>query len=197
MIARLKGHIEDTGDGWAVIDVGGVGYMLFCSSRTLAALPSQGTPASVEVETHVREDHIHLYGFATGQERDWFHLLMTVQGVGARVALSILSVLAPEMLTQTIVAQDKAALTAADGVGAKLAARILNELKDKVGDLAPATITQLNTVEDALTRDAISALVNSGFNHGEAFAAVHQAAQKMETTTVEALIPAALKELRQ
>jgi len=197
MIAKLKGHIENTGDGWAIIDVGGVGYMLFCSTRTLAALPSQGTPASVEVETHVREDHIHLYGFATGQERDWFHLLMTVQGVGARVALSILSALAPEMLTQAIVAQDKAALTAADGVGAKLAARILNELKDKVGDIAPATITQLNLAEDASTLEAVSALVNLGFNHGEAFGAVHQAAQKMDVTTIEALIPAALKELRQ
>ena len=200
MIARLKGEIEDTGDGWAVIDVGGVGYMLFCSARTLAALPARGTTARIEVETHVRQDHIHLYGFATVHERDWFRLLTTVQGVGARVALAILSALAPEVLARAIAAQDKAALTEAAGVGAKLAARILTELKDKAGAGAPAIAVHLTGTVDAPgdthASEAISALVNLGFGRGEAFGAVHQAAQKMDAATVEALIPAALKELR-
>ena len=196
MIARLKGEIEDTGDGWAVIDVGGVGYMLFCSARTLAALPARGLAARVEVETHVREDHIHLYGFASTQERDWFRLLTTVQGVGARVALAILSALAPEALERAIAAQDKATLTAAAGVGARLAARILTELKDKAGAVAPAIVVHRTDADDAHTSEAVSALVNLGFGRSEAFGAVHQAAQKMDAATVEALIPAALKELR-
>lgn len=204
MIARLKGEIEDTGDGWAVIDVGGVGYMLFCSARTLAALPARGMAARVEVETHVREDHIHLYGFATAHERDWFRLLTTVQGVGARVALAILSALAPDALTRAIAAQDKAALTAAAGVGGKLAARILTELKDKAAAVAPAIAVHVTGAGDAPgdgpgdtnASEAISALVNLGFGRSEAFGAVHQAVQKMDAATVEALIPAALKELR-
>ncbi len=202
MIARLKGEIEDSGDGWAVIDVGGVGYMLFCSARTLAALPARGRAARVEVGTHVRQDPIHLYGFATLEERDWFRLLTTVQGVGARVALAILSALAPDVLARAIAAQDKAALTAAAGVGGKLAARILTELKDKAAAIAPAIAVHAASAVDGdaagegHASEAISALVNLGFGRSEAFGAVHQAAQKMDAATVEALIPAALKELR-
>ena len=121
-----------------MIDVGGVGYLCFCSTRTLGQLPPSGGPARLLIETHVREDHIHLYGFIDAAERDWFRLLTTVQGVGAQVALAILSAVAPDELTLAIVSQDRATLARADGVGPKLAARIVNELKDKVGGLALA-----------------------------------------------------------
>ncbi len=195
MIARLKGLVEETGDGWAVIDVAGVGYLVYCSARTLAALPDVGRAATIEVETHVREDHIHLYGFAAAAERDWFRLLTTVQGVGARLALAILGALTTEALTRAIAAQDKAALTSAEGVGAKLAARILNELKDKAGAVAPSMAAGAAET-DGHSAAAVSALVNLGFGRSEAFGAVHQAARQMGAAAgVEALVPAALKEL--
>ncbi len=195
MIARLKGLVEETGDGWAVIDVAGVGYLVYCSARTLAALPDVGRAATIEVETHVREDHIHLYGFAAAAERDWFRLLTTVQGVGARLALAILGALTTEALTRAIAAQDKAALTSAEGVGAKLAARILNELKDKAGAVAPSMAAGAAEI-DGHSAAAVSALVNLGFGRSEAFGAVHQAARQMGAAAgVEALVPAALKEL--
>ena len=195
MIARLKGLVEETGDGWAVIDVAGVGYLVYCSARTLAALPDVGRAATIEVETHVREDHIHLYGFAAAAERDWFRLLTTVQGVGARLALAILGALTAEALTRAIAAQDKAALTSAEGVGAKLAARILNELKDKAGAVAPSMAAGAADT-DGHSAAAVSALVNLGFGRSEAFGAVHQAARQMGAAAgVEALVPAALKEL--
>ena len=129
MIAKLSGILDSVGPDGAVIDVGGVGYLAFCSRRTLGQLPSPGGTVRLLIETHVREDHIHLYGFADAGERDWFRLLTTVQGVGARLALAILSAVAPEALTLAIVAQDKAALARADGVGPRLAARIANELR--------------------------------------------------------------------
>ncbi len=195
MIARLKGLVEETGDGWAVIDVAGVGYLVYCSARTLAALPDVGREATIEVETHVREDHIHLYGFAAAAERDWFRLLTTVQGVGARLALAILGALTAEALTRAIAAQDKAALTSAEGVGAKLATRILNELKDKAGAVAPSMAAGAADT-DGHSAAAVSALVNLGFGRSEAFGAVHQAARQMGAAAgVEALVPAALKEL--
>ncbi|HSR55563.1 MAG TPA: Holliday junction branch migration protein RuvA, partial [Alphaproteobacteria bacterium] len=131
MIASLKGLIESVGEDFAVIETGGVGYLVFCSARTLSALPPAGEAAALKIETHVREDHIHLYGFATAAERDWFRLLITVQGVGARVALAILSVLPPSDLGLALAAGDKAALGRAAGVGPKLAQRIVTELKDK------------------------------------------------------------------
>ncbi len=195
MIARLKGLVEETGDGWAVIDVSGVGYLVYCSARTLAALPAAGRAATIEVETHVRQDHIHLYGFAAAAERDWFRLLTTVQGVGARLALAILGALTTEALMQAIAAQDRAALTSAEGVGAKLAARILTELKDKAGAVAPSMAAGAGAV-DGHAAAAVSALVNLGFGRSEAFGAVHQAARQMgAAAAVEALVPAALKEL--
>src|SRR5204863_3802943 len=127
-IAKLSGILDSIGPEGAFVDVGGVGYLAFCSSRTLGRLPAPGGAARLLVETHVREDHIHLYGFVDAAERDWFRLLTTVQGVGARLALAILSAVAPEALTLAIVAQDKAVLARADGVGPRLAARIANEL---------------------------------------------------------------------
>ena len=136
MIAKLSGRLDSTGLDHAIIDVGGVGYLVFCSARTLSRLGPVGGAVSVLVDTHVREDAITLYGFAESGEREWFRLLITVQGVGARVAGALLSVLSPDDLTRAIAAQDKVALTRADGVGPKLATRILSELKDKVGGIA-------------------------------------------------------------
>src|SRR4051812_4752179 len=136
MIAKLSGTLDSVGPDGAVIDVGGVGYLAFCSTRTLGRLPPTGSAARLLVETHVREDHIHLYGFIDTAERDWFRLLTTVQGVGARLALAILSAVMPEALVVAIVAQDKAVLARADGVGPRLAARIVNELREKVSGLA-------------------------------------------------------------
>ncbi len=200
MIARLTGIVDSTGEGWAVIDVGGVGYLIFCSARTLRRLPAPGGAASVAVETHVREDHIHLYGFVDAAERDWFRLLTTVQGVGARHALAILSVNEPEALTDAILAEDRAALTRAAGVGPKLAARILSELKDKIAADAmvarPAFAAQAAKAPAGPLDDAVSALVNLGYRRGEAFGAVSHAAQRLGVDApVEALITAGLKEL--
>src|SRR6516164_8490248 len=127
MIAKLSGVIDQVEQDAVVIDVGGVGYLAFCSTATISRLPPPGSPARLLIETHVREDHIHLYGFADVAERDWFRRLTTVQGVGARLALAILSATAPEQLTLAILAQDKVALARAEGVGPRLAARIVNE----------------------------------------------------------------------
>ena len=136
MIAKLAGVVDQIEPDAAVIDVGGVGYLAFCSTRTIGRLPPPGSPARLLIETHVREDHIHLYGFIDAAERDWFRRLTTVQGVGARLALSLLSAVAPEKLGLAILAQDKAALAQAEGVGPRLAARIVNELRDKIGGIA-------------------------------------------------------------
>src|ERR1700751_2200667 len=133
MIAKLAGVVEQIEPDAAVIDVGGVGYLAFCSTRTIGRRPPPGSPTRLLIEPHVREDHIHLYGFIDAAERDWFRRLTTVQGVGARLALAILSAVVPDELTLAIVAQDKAVLARADGVGPRLAARIVNELRDKVG----------------------------------------------------------------
>ena len=201
MIAKLTGLVDSSGAGWAVIDVSGVGYLVHCSGRALAVLPAQGEPVSLFVETHVREDHIHLYGFPEAAEREWFRLLSTVQGVGARMALAILSVLAPGDLIQAIAAQDKRALTRANGVGPKLANRIVTELKDKAGQFAFGPVAA-PTNDDAassappLSEDAISVLVNLGYQRGEAFGAVVQATRTLGAEApLEAVIKAGLKEL--
>ena len=151
-IAKLAGVVDQIGPEGAVIDVGGVGYLAFCSTRTISQLPAVGSTASLLIETHVREDHIHLYGFVDAAERNWFRRLTTVQGVGARLALAILSAMAPEELGLAILAQDKAALTRADGVGARLAARIVNELRDKVGSVAVASVPAVATAPYASDR---------------------------------------------
>ena len=132
MIARLRGNVDAIEDGRCIVDVGGVGYLVFCSSRTLGELPNAGI-ATLLIETQVREDAISLYGFATGAERDWFRLLTTVQGVGAEVALALLSALSPDQLIAAIASGDKSALTRTPGVGAKLAIRICTELREKAG----------------------------------------------------------------
>jgi len=205
MIAKLAGILDSAGPDSAIIDVGGVGYLAFCSTRTIGRLPLPGAPARLLIETHVREDHIHLYGFIDTAERDWFRLLTTVQGVGARLALAILSAVAPDALTLAILAQDKAALARAEGVGPKLAARIVNELRDKVGGLAvaaqaaPAAASgPLGESGGAAAADAVSALVNLGYRRAEAFGAVAVASRRLgDTAAIDALIRAGLQELAQ
>jgi len=206
MIAKLRGMVDSIGEDWAVIDVGGVGYLVFCSGRTLSRL-SAGEAVALEIETHVREDHIHLYGFFGMAERDWFRILTTVQGVGAKVALALLSVLGAEELLQAIASGDKSAITKAPGVGPKLATRILNELKDKVGTIAlEASVAGSARVTapaaagvaggSSNLSDATSALVNLGYNPSEALGAVSRVAGELgDDADVEALIRGGLREL--
>jgi len=199
MIAKLAGVIDQIGTEAAVIDVGGVGYLAFCSTRTISRLPAVGALASLLIETHVREDHIHLYGFLDAAERDWFRRLTTVQGVGARLALAILSAVAPEQLGLAIFSQDKAALMRADGVGARLAARIVNELHDKVGGAAAEAVMPTTTAPGAdagPAADAVSALVNLGYGRSAAFGAVAVATRRLGSSAdTGALIRAGLQEL--
>lgn len=199
MIARLSGILAEAGDEFAVIDVGGVGYLVFCSTRTLARLPAPGQAVRLETETHVREDHIHLYGFIDAAERDWFRLLTTVQGVGARVALAILAVLGPAELVQAIAAQDKTAVSRANGVGAKLAGRVVSELRDKVGGMAlgpVAAVAGPGRVTGG--EEAVSALVNLGYSRSDAFGAIARAGQQLgENAALDELIRAGLREMTQ
>lgn len=198
MIAKLKGIVDSAGEDWVVVDVGGVGYLVFCSSRTLGRLPGKGEAVSLTIDTHVREDHIHLYGFMAERERDWFRLLQTVQGVGARVALGILSVLDPDDLSQAIIMQDKAAIGRASGVGKKLAERVVNELKDKVGGLAIRVggMSPVPVKPSGPSADAVSALTNLGYRPVEASSAVARAARDLgDGADLQALIKAGLKEL--
>ena len=205
MIARLAGVVQQIEPDAAVIDVNGVGYLAFCSTRTIGRLPAPGAPARLLIETHVREDHIHLYGFIDTAERDWFRLLTTVQGVGARLALSILSALVPETLGIAILAQDKPALAQAEGVGPRLAARIVNELRDKISSVTPAAasagspLTALRTEATnggGITADAISALENLGVGRTEALGAIAAAARRLGgEAAADVLIKAGLEEL--
>jgi Holliday junction DNA helicase RuvA len=201
MIAKLTGRLDSISEGSAVVDVGGVGYLVLCSGRTLAGLGSPGEAVSLVIETHVREDHINLYGFGDDQERDWFRALMSVQGVGAKVALAILSATETPKLAGAITAQDHVPLTQTVGVGPKLAKRIVLELKDKAPTLALGTPTasmassaQLDNSGPA--RDAVSALVNLGYQRTDAFTAVSTAAAQLaDNATVENLIKGGLVEL--
>jgi Holliday junction DNA helicase RuvA len=203
MIAKLTGIVDSVGEDWAIVDVGGVGYLVYCSARTLSGLPAHGGTVSLMVETHVREDHIHLYGFENPAERQWFRLLNTVQGVGARVALAILSVLPPDRLAQAIAAKDTVAVTSAPGVGKKLAARVVSELADKIGELALGPGASVGPVSaaavadgDTATTDAVSALVNLGYGRTEAFGAVARARGRLGgDAPIETLIRDGLAEL--
>ena len=198
MIAMLAGIVDQAAADGVVLDVNGVGYLVFASARTLARVPPRGEAVRLLLETHVREDHIHLYGFADEAERGWFRLLTTVQGVGAKLALALLSVLPPEALATAIMAQDKAALARADGVGQKLAQRIANELKDKVGGIAlgPAATSAPIAAPPGAAADAVSALINLGYSRSDAYSAVNQAAQRLGAEArIDALIRAGLQEL--
>jgi holliday junction DNA helicase RuvA len=199
MIARLRGRLDSRAADHLVVDVGGVGYLVHCSTRTLAALPGTGEALDLHVETQVRAESIMLYGFTETGERSWFRVLQQVQGVGARVALGVLSVLTPEELARAVASQDKAALTRASGVGPRLAGRILSELQDRLaGELAAAALPQAisgGTVDGAAA-GAVSALVNLGYGRSEAHAAITKAVASLgQGAPVEALIRAGLHEL--
>ena len=199
MIAKLTGLLDTIGSDEVVIDVSGVGYLVFCSARTLRSFERVGDPITIFVETHVREDHIHLFGFADQNERDWFRLLTTVQGVGAKVALAILGTLSPDDLVNAMISEDKAALTRAPGVGPRLAVRLLAELKEKSVDLNAIKQPDPSKISDdhaSLVSDAVSALINLGYGRSAAFSAVALAAQAIgEDVDVEGLVKAALQEL--
>ncbi|MDE2582476.1 MAG: Holliday junction branch migration protein RuvA [Rhodospirillales bacterium] len=198
MIALLTGRIAALEAESCVVDVGGVGYLVHASSRTLGALPQPPSPARLLIETQVREDAILLYGFADPAERDWFRLLTTVQGVGGRVALSVLSALSPRDLAGAIAAGDRASLTRAQGVGPRLAVRLLTELRDKAGAL-PATQglpAAPAAAAPGLAEDALSALVNLGYRRGEAQPAVARVLERLgPDARLDAVIRDSLKEL--
>ena len=203
MIGKLKGTIDSYGDDFIILDVHGVGYVVQCSARTLQALPAAGEAAVLAIETQVREDAIRLFGFTADTERDWFRLLQTVQGVGAKVALAMLGILSPAELSTAIGTQDKAMVGRAPGVGPKLAARICSELKDKApvfGHVDPA-VAQLAGDKGAKSapkpvQDAISALVNLGYGHPQAAAAIAASVKALgEEAQTSALIRQGLKEL--
>jgi len=208
MIVRLTGAVDDVGLDGVMLDVQGVGYQVMVSTRTRAALPGKGEVASLLTEMQIREDHWSLFGFIDRAERDWFRTLTTVQGVGGRVALAILLVLSPEQLTRAILAQDKVSLARADGVGPKLAARLVTELKDKAaahglaaGPAPTGTVMALPPLPAANdlagpAEDAISALVNLGYRRPDALGAVATAQRKLgEGAGVTELIRAGLKEI--
>ncbi|WP_439813949.1 Holliday junction branch migration protein RuvA [Zavarzinia sp. CC-PAN008] len=195
MIAKLSGRVDSLGEDWVILDVGGVGYLVHATPRTLQALGGAGTAASLAIETQVREDAITLYGFRDAAEAQWFRLLQTVQGVGAKVALSLLGLLRPDELTRAVGMQDKAALTRASGVGARLAQRIIVELSGRMpADLAVSALAVVPS--GGAAAEAVSALVNLGYRPVEASTAVAAAGAVLgEAAAVDALIRAGLKEL--
>jgi len=203
MIGKLKGVIDSYGEDFIVLDVNGVGYLVHCSTRTLQELPGVAQPATLSIETHVREDQIKLFGFVTDVEREWFRLLQTVQGVGAKVALSVLSTLKPADLASAIAMRDKAMVARTPGVGPKVAERIVTELKDKAPAYAsvdPAVIRLSGAVEDRRAPqpivDAVSALINLGYGQPQAAAAIAAAARSAgEGADTARLIRLGLKEL--
>jgi Holliday junction DNA helicase RuvA len=201
MIGKLKGVVDSYGEDFVVLDVRGVGYVVHCSARTLQKMPPAGEAAALAIETQVREDAIRLFGFSADAERDWFRLLQSVQGVGAKVALAILSILSPGELAAAIAGQDKAMVARASGVGPKLAARIVAELKDKAPAFAaldPAAVRLAGDAEASapVAQDAVSALVNLGYGRPQATAAVAAGLKALgEGADAGALIRRALKEL--
>src|SRR5450755_4948018 len=203
MIGKLKGVIDSHGEDFVILDVHGVGYLVHCSTRTLQALPAAGEAVDLAIETHVREDQIRLFGFLSNVDREWFRLLQTVQGVGTKVALAILSTLKPADLASAIATRDKATITRTPGVGPKVAERIVTELKDKAPAFAaidPALVHLSGAIDhDRAPRpvtDAISALVNLGYGPPQATAAIAGASRIAgENAETAQLIRLGLKEL--
>ncbi len=206
MIGKLRGIVDEIDEDSVILDVGGVGYQVFCSSRTRAGL-KPGEAAQLIIEMNVREDHIHLYGFPDSIEREWFRLLTTVQRVGNKMALEIMGAYGPEQLAYAILAKDTAAFSRISGVGAKLAERIVTELKDKVAKVPVGAGIQdsgfgkkkkpesrIPNPDTSLTEDAISALVNLGYTRSEAYAAALKAGQN-GGASLDELIKLSLKEL--
>ncbi|HEY1934937.1 MAG TPA: Holliday junction branch migration protein RuvA [Acetobacteraceae bacterium] len=200
MIAQLTGRVDSLIEGSCIIDVNGVGYLVQASTRTLAALPQPPATARVLIETHVREDAILLYGFADPAERDWFRLLTTVQGVGGKVALSVLSALSPRDLAGAIAAGDRASLTRAPGVGPRLAVRLLTELREKAGAMptgGPGAAIPMARAAGPM-EDAVSALTNLGYRRAEAQPVVARVVERLGAGTgLDAVIRDSLKELAQ
>ncbi|MFP4314385.1 MAG: Holliday junction branch migration protein RuvA [Alphaproteobacteria bacterium] len=204
MIGKLSGIIDCFGEGHLLLDVQGVGYLVHASSRTLSRIGQKGDAASMLIETVIREDAFLLYGFAEKAEQDWFKLLTSVQGVGAKAALAILAVCPVDRLPMIIAAQDKAAIQQADGVGPKLALRVCTELKDKAGKIELSTkmvdspvdksVDKMNDAPEAFENDAISALVNLGYARADAYTAVLKA-KDQANDNLQDLIRLALKEL--
>jgi holliday junction DNA helicase RuvA len=204
MIGKLSGRLDEIGHGAVIVDVGGVGYEVTVGARTLSRLPAIGEAVSLSIDTHMRDDAIKLYGFASEHERAWFRALQTVQGVGAKVALAVLGVLDANDLANAVALQDKAQVGRAPGVGPKVAARIVAELKDKMPSLAPAILPGPGIAlpaalpEGASARDAVSALTNLGYAHAQAAAAITLAVGKAgREARTEELIRLGLKELAQ
>jgi Holliday junction DNA helicase RuvA len=205
MIGQLKGVIDSYGDDFVILDVYGVGYIVSCSGRTLQNLPRPGEAVLLAIETYVREDQIRLFGFASADEKEWFRLLMMVQGVGAKVALNILSVLSPSEVATAIALKDVTAISRANGVGKRLAERVVQELKDKGPTYAgvdPAIVQLSGGLSDRSVpkplADAVSALINLGYAQIRAAAAVSIASNEAGAeATTERLIRLALKELSQ
>lgn len=203
MIAKLSGIMDSAGQDYLILDVNGVGYQVFASGRTLSRV-QKGDPVSLLIDTHVREDHIHLYGFMDKNEQEWFRLLTSVQGVGAKVGMAILGTCPVDRLGFAIASGDAAFVRQADGVGPKLATRIVTELKDKATkiDLAPppakAAGKIVKSVEDVqpanVENDAVSALVNLGYGRADAYAVVLQVRDKANDNLSE-ILKLALKEL--
>jgi Holliday junction DNA helicase RuvA len=203
MIGKLKGTLDSYGEDSVIVDVHGVGYVVHCSARTLQALPAAGEAVTLAIETVVREDLIRLYGFESDVEREWFRLLQTVQGVGAKVALSVLSTLKPAELASAVAMRDKAMVARAQGVGPKVAERIVTELRDKApayADIDPAVVKLSGALDDRKAprpvADAVSALVNLGYGQPQAAAAIAAAAREAgENAETAKLIRLGLKEL--
>jgi holliday junction DNA helicase RuvA len=198
MIGKLKGIIDSLAEDYVILDVRGVGYIVHCSGRTLQKLPRTGEAATLAIETQMREDSIKLFGFLSETDRHWFRLLLTVQGVGAKVALAIQSVLDAAELAAAIACQDRAAIARAPGVGPKLAARIVSELKDKavVSDAAAARLAGVDGASPAAAQDALSALLNLGYGRSQAAAAVAASVAALgEGAPAAKLILRSLKEL--
>ncbi len=203
MIGKLKGIVDSFGTDFLILDVNGVGYQVHCSARTLTMLPAPGEAATLSIETYVREDQIKLFGFASDAEREWFRLLQTVQGVGAKVALSVLSTLKVGELATAIAMRDKAAVSRSPGVGAKVAERIVTELKDKVpafADIDAGAAHLAGALDEKRAprpvMDAVSALVNLGYAQPQAAAAIAAAARSVgDAADVQTLIRQGLKEL--
>lgn len=204
MIGKLTGKVDTISLDTAIIDVSGVGYEVTLGARAISGLPALGEAVSLAIDTHVREDSIRLYGFADEHERAWFRALQTVQGVGAKVALAVLSTLSTDDLANAVALQDKALVVRAPGVGPKVAGRIVAELKDKMPALAPAFAAAGGTAATAVlpeglaARDAVSALINLGYPHIAAATAVSAAIAKAgNEARAEELIRLGLKDLAQ
>jgi len=203
MIGKLKGVIDSYGEDSIILDVNGVGYLVHCSARTLQELPRAGEPATLAIETHVREDQIRLFGFTTDVEREWFRLLQTVQGVGTKVALAVLGTLKPADLASAIAMRDKAMVARTPGVGPKVAERIVTELKDKAPaytDIDPALVRLSGAIDEKRApqpvTEAVSALINLGYAQPQAAAAIAAAARNAgDGAEVKTLIRLGLKEL--